>query len=188
MPFISNKLSDTNLFSVDNYNNYESTNKITVYIDDSLNFIDFYFPRTNLINKKENLYDVKYEDDYTLIKVKDEKLNNTNNIINSGKKQIIKFFKIYKETPNKQFYLIYSNKGKMETYSGKGKDFLSVLQQKPLPKYHITNSPNDCCSICLDNEGTWVELNICKHKFHKDCINRIEIDSVYKCPICRTYN
>ena len=43
MPFISNKLSDTNLFSVDNYNNYESTNKITVYIDDSLNFIDFYF-------------------------------------------------------------------------------------------------------------------------------------------------
>jgi hypothetical protein len=180
MPFISNKLSDNTILNINNYNNYENTNRITICIDNTTNFLDFYFPKTTLKNKKENLYDVENMNNYTIIKIK-----NTNKC---QKKQIIEFFNIYKETLNKQFYLFYSYYGNIETYSGSGKDFVNVLQQNKLNKLNITKAPNDCCSICLDNEGTWVELNICKHKFHKDCINRIEIDSVYKCPICRTYN
>jgi hypothetical protein len=121
MPFISNKLNDDTVLNINNYNNYENTNRITVCIDNTTNFLDFYFPKTTLINKKENIYDVKNLNNNTIIKIK--------KTIKSEKKQIIEFFNIYKETLNKKFYLFYSYYGNIETYSGSGKDFLDELQQ-----------------------------------------------------------
>lgn len=43
------------------------------------------------------------------------------------------------------------------------------------------------CSICLNTEqGDFIELNNCKHKFHKKCINMYIKSRITYCPNCRT--
>jgi hypothetical protein len=189
MKYINQKFNNNTIYNQSNFNNYINTNKITFYISENEQFIDFYFPGIIMENKNESVYDILNIDGSTVIKVKNEELKADSNIIRSSKKLIIQFFNTYEDTLNKQFNLLYSCNGHIETYSGTGNDFLQELVKTTnKKKYNITDTPNDCCSICLNDEGRWVELYLCKHKFHEDCINRIEINSVYKCPICRTYN
>jgi hypothetical protein len=42
---------------------------------------------------------------------------------------------------------------------------------------------DDNCSICLENEGRWVQLDHCKHFYHLECFNKFK--SSRKCPLCR---
>ena len=51
--------------------------------------------------------------------------------------------------------------------------------------YTRTEEEGGDCSICMQNEGRWIQLNECKHIFHSWCINKL-IDK--KCPLCRNNN
>lgn len=47
--------------------------------------------------------------------------------------------------------------------------------------YPYVLTQEDRCSVCLENDGVWIELK-CKHTVHKRCWNNIENN---KCPLCR---
>jgi hypothetical protein len=48
--------------------------------------------------------------------------------------------------------------------------------------YHYRRTDNDCCPICLEDEGRWVQLS-CSHILHTVCWQRMPGN---KCPVCRT--
>jgi hypothetical protein len=47
--------------------------------------------------------------------------------------------------------------------------------------YHYRRVDNDCCPICLENEGRWIQLS-CSHILHTFCWQRMPGN---KCPVCR---
>lgn len=50
--------------------------------------------------------------------------------------------------------------------------------------YHYQRTDNDCCPVCLEDEGRWVQLS-CSHVIHTYCWART---SGRKCPVCRAVN
>jgi len=59
-----------------------------------------------------------------------------------------------------------------------------LLQIKP--SYSPSSAPDDHCSICLEeDEDGWCEMKACIHKFHLNCIQKMESVNK-KCPLCRT--
>lgn len=66
---------------------------------------------------------------------------------------------------------------------------LSLQQFNALPAIVVdsSNKPDDCCGICIMDfeEGDVLrDLVVCRHKFHKNCIDRWLIDHT-NCPECR---
>ena len=44
-------------------------------------------------------------------------------------------------------------------------------------------SRGENCSICLEDEGRYIQLDQCKHYFHLECFNKFK--NTKKCPLCR---
>jgi hypothetical protein len=84
-----------------------------------------------------------------------------------------------------------SNGGIMQLLAYSSQDiFFPIIN--PNPKLNInlisssfTPKKKYYCSICLDkNKTKIIKFNICKHKFHKSCIEEW-IQNTNTCPLCR---
>jgi hypothetical protein len=46
---------------------------------------------------------------------------------------------------------------------------------------YVYKQGEECC-ICREDEGLWIQLDVCKHIIHLDCWDKVE---GLKCPLCR---
>jgi len=72
--------------------------------------------------------------------------------------------------------------------------YISCKCQQALPKkdgwcvdcYPYVIKQDDICSVCLENEGVWIQYSKCGHKVHYYCHrNLVRQPGFTKCPMCR---
>jgi len=65
---------------------------------------------------------------------------------------------------------------------------LKYIKTQLSPSQNSSPSKDDICPICQDDESTdtkWCEVNNCKHKFHKKCMDEwLKVQKT--CPMCRS--
>lgn len=65
-------------------------------------------------------------------------------------------------------------------------NFLLKKIKKKINSFHFIFNFSDVCSVCLDQLGEHPSSLECRHRFHRECIERSLLHSPL-CPMCRAH-